>query len=244
MSEVKWIKIATDIFDNEKIKLIESMPEGDAIIVVWFKILALAGNINEGGYIFLTKDIPYTEQMLSTLFNRPVSTIQLALSTFEKFKMIDIVDDIIYVSNWAKYQNIEGMEKVRLQTKERVARFRSKGKIECNVTSNVTVTECNALDIDKEKEEEKEKKHIYGDYKHVKLTDKQYSRLIADYGEQAVLSGIKKVDEYCQKKGKTYKDYNLVLRDWGIDAPKLPPKKEEPEEDKPSEEWQKMFEEE
>lgn len=321
MSEVKWIKIATDIFDNEKIKLIESMPEGDAIIVVWFKILALAGNINEGGYIFLTKDIPYTEQMLSTLFNRPVSTIQLALSTFEKFKMIEIVDDIIHVSNWEKYQNVEGMERIREQTRARVARFRETKRLEmesqtcsycgeiatgydhiiatsrggsdedynktpcckrcnqikndkplvdflnnnrdivrddliaknpklkryvtlCNVTNRYTVTECNALDIDKEKEEEKEKKHIYGDYKHVKLTDKQYSRLIADYGEQAVLSGIKKVDEYCQKKGKTYKDYNLVLRDWGIDAPKLPPKKEESEEDKPSEEWQKMFEEE
>lgn len=249
MSEVKWIKIATDIFDNEKIKLIESMPEGDAIIVVWFKILALAGNINEGGYIFLTKDIPYTEQMLSTLFNRPVSTIQLALNTFEKFRMIDIVDDIIYVSNWEKYQNVEGMEKIRQQTKLRVAKFRDRKKLECNVTSNVTVTDGNATDIDIDKDIEKEKeinkkvRHHYGDFRHVLLTDDEYQRLIAEYGERSLLEGIKNVDEYCQETGKTYKDYNLTLRRWGIKAQKLPPKKEQPEEEKPSDEWQKMFEE-
>lgn len=160
MSEVKWIKIVTDIFDNKKIKIIESMPEGDAIIVIWFKILMLAGNINEGGYIFFTKDIPYTEQMLSTLFNRPVTTIQLALKTFEEFHMIDIFDDIIRVSNWEKYQNVEGMERIREQTRARVARHRERKRLEDKEEvkryCNVTVTQCNATDIDKEEDKEKD----------------------------------------------------------------------------------------
>ena len=38
-SDVKWIKITTDIFDDEKILLIESLPEADSIIVIWFKLL-------------------------------------------------------------------------------------------------------------------------------------------------------------------------------------------------------------
>ena len=129
MAEVRWIKIATDIFNNKKIRLIESMPDGDAIIVIWFKILMLAGNTNEGGYIFFTKDIPYTEQMLSTLFGRPLPTIQLALKTFQEFNMIDLVDDIIHVSNWEKYQNVEGMEKIREQTRARVAKHRELKKM-------------------------------------------------------------------------------------------------------------------
>ncbi|NQN39323.1 hypothetical protein HPA20_10690, partial [Streptococcus suis] len=33
-SEIKWIKIVTDIFDDEKILLIESLPEADTIIVI------------------------------------------------------------------------------------------------------------------------------------------------------------------------------------------------------------------
>lgn len=61
-------------------------------------------------------------------------------------------------------------------------------------------------------------KHKYGEYQHVLLTDAQYEKLIADFGEDAVSGGIKKVDEHCQLNGKTYRDYNLALRKWGIDA--------------------------
>ena len=43
MAEVKWIKIVTDIFDDEKILLIETLPEADSIIVIWLKLLCLAG---------------------------------------------------------------------------------------------------------------------------------------------------------------------------------------------------------
>ena len=158
MAEVKWIKIVTDIFDNKKIRIIESMPEGDSIIVIWLKLLMLAGNVNDGGAVYFTKDIPYTEQMLATLFDRPLTTVQLALSTFEKFGMIEIVNEIIQVSNWEKYQNIEGLERVKEQTRLRVSKYRERKRLECNATSNVTVTQSNGTDI--EKEVDKEKKHI------------------------------------------------------------------------------------
>ena len=46
MADIKWIKITTDIFDDEKILLIESLPEADSIIVIWFKLLCLAGKMN------------------------------------------------------------------------------------------------------------------------------------------------------------------------------------------------------
>lgn len=161
MADVKWIKIATDIFDNKKIKIIESMPDGDAITVIWFKILMLAGNVNDGGYVYFTKDIPYTEQMLATVFNRPLATIQLALSTFEKFGMIEVVDDIIQVSNWNKYQNVDGLDKIREQTRLRVSKYRDNKKItrQCNVTGNVTVTQGNAIDIDIDKDIERDKEN-------------------------------------------------------------------------------------
>ena len=42
MSDVKWIKIVTNIFDNRKIKQIEIMPDGDTILVIWFKLICLA----------------------------------------------------------------------------------------------------------------------------------------------------------------------------------------------------------
>lgn len=60
----------------------------------------------------------------------------------------------------------------------------------------------------------KPERHKYGEYKHVLLTDQQYSKLINDFGEQVVKSYIRKVDEYCQQYGKSYNDYNLTIRKW------------------------------
>lgn len=224
MSEVKWIKIETGIFDNKKIKMLEAMPDGDTLIVIWLKILILAGNTNDCGYAYFTKEIPYTEQMLATLFNRPLTTIQLALTTFERYGMIEIIDDIIKVSNWERYQNVEGMERIREQTRKRVAKHRELKRIGCNVTSNATVTQSNAIDIDIdkdieiEKKEKKEKKSAYGEYAHVKLTLTEYQRLVSDYGQEKTEKAIKFFDEYIEDKGYKSKSHNMAMRRWVFNA--------------------------
>lgn len=157
--EVKWIKLSTHMFEDEKIRIIESMPEADTILIIWIKLLAQAGKTNATGYIYLNENIPYTDEMLATIFNRPIATIRLALKTFQMFGMIEISDEhYINISNWKKHQNIEGLEKIREQTRKRVAAHREKLRLEDgNATSNVTLTQDNAIDI----EEDKEKNNTY-----------------------------------------------------------------------------------
>jgi len=128
MAEIKWIKITTNIFDDEKIKLIEMLPERDSLIVIWFKLLTLAGKTNDNGFIYITKKMPITDEMLSTIFNRPLNTVRLALETFQTFEMIEI-EDHINITNWEKHQNVEGMEKIRLQNLERQKKLRDKKKL-------------------------------------------------------------------------------------------------------------------
>ena len=95
MADVKWIKLAVDMFDNRKIRQIETLPDGDGIIVIWGKLLCLAGVTNDGGLIYFTRDIPYTEQMLAAYFQRPIALVQMALRVFQQFGMIELVDDLI-----------------------------------------------------------------------------------------------------------------------------------------------------
>lgn len=57
-------------------------------------------------------------------------------------------------------------------------------------------------------------RHEYGEYKHVRLTDEQYSRLLNDFGQYQLDEMIKILDEAIQMKGYKYKDFNLVLRGW------------------------------
>jgi predicted phage replisome organizer len=128
MAEVKWIKLAADMFDNRKIKQIRKMPDGDAIIVIWLQILCLAGQINNNGLVYFSRDIPYTDEMLATEFDRNINTIKLALTTFERFGMIEIVDNFLLVSNWEKYQSQSKLEALREYNREKKREYRQKQK--------------------------------------------------------------------------------------------------------------------
>lgn len=156
VAEVKWIKIVTDIFDDEKVLLIETLPEADSIIVIWFKLLCLAGKQNNSGVFVMNGKIPYTDKMLATIFRRNENTVKLALETFKNFGMIEIIDDVITIPNWEKHQKLDQLEIAKEQTRKRVAKYREKQKKlangekkACNVTREVTVTQSNADRIDK-----------------------------------------------------------------------------------------------
>lgn len=166
--DIKWIKISTNIFSDEKILLIEQMPDADTIIVIWFKLLALAGRENNCGVFVMGGKIPYTDEMLATIFRRPLQTVRFAIQTFEAFGMVEIIEspngsEVITIPNWEKHQNADGMDKIREQTRLRVAKHREKQRLAlgCNVTSNDTETQCNATEEEEEKEKEKEEEKEY-----------------------------------------------------------------------------------
>jgi predicted phage replisome organizer len=231
MAEVKWIKIVTDIFDDEKVLLIESLPDADSLIVIWFKLLCLSGKQNNSGVFLMNNKIPYTDEMLSAIFRRPLNTVKLALQTFESFGMIEIVNGIITIPKWDKHQRLDQLEMAKEQTRQRVAKHRAKQKLlasgedkkdnvtDCNVTSNVTVTQSNAnridkdIDIDKNRID-KEKKIKYGDYNRVELTQTEYNKLCEDFGKDFIDNQITLLDEYVESNNNKnkYKNFNLVLR--------------------------------
>ncbi len=203
MAEISWIKLKTTMFDDEKIKLIQSMPEADAILVIWIRLLVLAGKTNDEGLIYIQRNMPYTEEMLATLFSKPVNVVRLALMTLQQFNMIDLNEDgLIAIENWDKHQNIEGMEKVRLKNAERVRKHRERKKqqaLEDKNSGNVTVTDCNGTDkdIDKEIDIDKDKKNRsktsckYSD-EHLRLAEKLKNNLINDFPSEMKRVNIEK----------------------------------------------------
>ena len=128
MAEVKWIKIATDIFDDEKILLIESMPDSYAIITAWFKLLCLAGKQNNDGVFIMNDRIAYTDKMLATIFRMKETTVKLALDTFEQFGMIEKIDGAITIPNWGKHQTLDAYEKKKARDREYQAERRARQK--------------------------------------------------------------------------------------------------------------------
>ena len=158
MADVKWIKIVTDIFDDEKMLLIESLPGADSLIVIWFKLLCLAGKNNNNGVFLMNDKIPYTEEMLSTIFRRDINTIRLALKTFEEFGMIEIIDGVITIPNWGKHQTLDSYEKKkerdRLYQEMRRAKQKEIAEKSSDKSSDVAIS-------DKEEDKDKDINNIY-----------------------------------------------------------------------------------
>ena len=153
--QVKWIKICTDIFDDEKVILIESMPDAYAIITVWFKLLCLAGKQNNSGVFMLNDRIAYTDKMLATIFRMKESTVSMALQTFEQFGMIEMIDGVITIPNWEKHQNEEKMAAIREYNREAQRKSREKKRLPQGVNDSVndktlTSQECQGTELDKE----------------------------------------------------------------------------------------------
>ena len=153
MADVQWIRITTDMFDNRKIKHLRKLPEGNNIVLIWVMLLTMAGRCNAGGMIFLTENIPYTTKMLADELGFEENTIRLALQVFEELHMVTTDQEYLCVPGWEEYQNVDGLDRIREQTRVRVANHRERKRLSaCNVTGNVTVTPCNATEEDKEVE--------------------------------------------------------------------------------------------
>lgn len=203
MNEVKWIKITTDMFDNRKIKAIRKLPEGNSIILIWVMLLSLAGRCNASGMIFLTENIPYTNKMLADELCFEESVIFIALETLEKFGMISRDEnELISVNNWDEYQNVDGMERIREQTRKRVAECRERkkiGKLNCN----------NNYDISKETS-----KRCNNDYNNSKIRDVTSSDTSRKYDDLRCNN-----DDYISKNkfspaNSNLENVNIVLKSY------------------------------
>lgn len=194
MADVKWIKIAVNMFDNRKIKQIGSMPEGDSLLLMWVQLLCLAGNVNDGGFIYLTKEIPYTDEMLATQFNKPISTVRLALKTFEQFGMIEIINNMIFLSSWEKYQSTDRLTTIREKDRERKRRKREAEKLLLQNSTEIPRTSMDVpsidiegdIDIDKDKDKnksisKKSPRHKHGEYQNVLLSDDDLEKRKAEF---------------------------------------------------------------
>ena len=230
MSDVKWIKLSTGMFDDEKIKLIEQMPDADTILVIWVKLLAQAGKTNASGYIYLNENIPYTDETLSIIFNRPLSTIRLALKTFQDFGMLEVDEDkFISITNWGKHQSIDKLAEIREKNRIRKQRERERKRLE---NSHVTVTGRHATELELEEELELDKEVIpyveiinylndVADKKYRSSTQKTKTLIKARWKEGFRLDDFKKVIDIKNDEWKNDHKMSKFIRPETLFSPKF-----------------------
>ena len=207
MAEVKWIKLTVGMFDGNSFKKIKKAKIGgesfrDKLTAVWFELMDFAGKCNAGGQLIESPEIPFTSiEDIAILIDREPEELNLCMNYYIQNRMIVVIDDIYMLANWSKYQNIEGMDRIREQNRKRVAKHRQKQKLlECNVTSNVTATERNAIDKEIDIEDEnknKNKKKI-----EYQLVADMYNEICISFPPLTVLS--EEIKQEIQARLNTY----------------------------------------
>lgn len=224
MPDVKWIKLDVSMFDDEKIILIESMPDADEMIVIWIKLLCFAGKQNNRGVFVMNDSIPYTDEMLAIIFRREAAAVKRALAIFEEYGMITRADGIVAIPKWGKHQSLDQLESKREYMREYMAGYRQKqkqimsnadGKVNSKVNGKVNV---NPLDKDKEREKNK---NIYSSHfeefwdVYPRKSEKgnayraYQARLKDGFTEAELLKAAEGYAEKCKKDGREQKYIKL-----------------------------------
>ena len=142
MADLQWLKLSTNFFDNNKIKLLESENDGDTLIRIWIQLLTIAMKCNYQGKLSITEDKPMTNIEISKIMVKSKKKIEKTLNIFQELQMIVIEDKFYKIKNWSKYQSVDRLEEIRLQNCKRQQKYREKKRSEIG-KNNVIVTKDN-----------------------------------------------------------------------------------------------------
>lgn len=93
-----YIRLKENFFDDEAIKILESMPDGYLYSNILLKMYL--ASLKTDGRLMLNNIIPYNAQMIASITRHQVGTVEKALDIFKQIGLIDVLDNgAIYMMN-------------------------------------------------------------------------------------------------------------------------------------------------
>ena len=247
MADVKWIKLNVGMFDGNSFKKIKKAKIGgesfrDKLTAVWFELMDFAGKCNAGGQLIESTEIPFSSiDDIALLIDREPEELNLCMQYFINNRMVTVIDDVYMLTNWEKYQNTDGLEKIKEKNRQRVAKHRAKQKElnECNaavtlrnVTVTPDVTPCNAIEVDIEKDKEERIRVVDVVCDHgatetddevekleffkgrVLLTESQVGHLLSLMDIEVFDEYVDRLDNFIVNKGAKVKNHHDTILKW------------------------------
>ena len=142
MKRIKWIKLQVDAFQDMRIKRIRRLRKGSDYVLLLLELKLLAAFNDDEGKIYFTEDQELTDQDLAEHFGTTVSFMTKALQRFETDHFIERLEKgHILILSWNEDQGLSKEDKVREQTRQRVAKHRAKKKDEEQTTAQEKIPE-------------------------------------------------------------------------------------------------------
>lgn len=220
-----YIRIKDNFYDTDEIRLLQSMDNGYLYSDILMKLYLKSLKYN--GKLMFKEHIPFNAKMISTITGHNIAVVEKALTIFNEIGLIEVLDNgAIYMLDIQSFIGQSSTEADRI----REYRKRIEAEKTLQITGEVQMyNECTPeIEIDKnidkdikDKDRYKDKtnkKHKYGEYKHVLLTDEEYTKLNTELGDTTTLQAITYLDEYIEMKGYKAKSHYLCIKKWVLDA--------------------------
>jgi len=176
------------------------------------KILWNGESINlRPGQLIITEDILMS---LSKHISR--QNVRTSLKNLEKVQFLtkkltknNKAGSLITIVHWEKYQDETNQETNQELTK-------SQPRANQELTTNKNVKNVKNVKKDKEYKPKQEARTKHGEYGHVLLTEKQYCKLVEDWGQERLDHMVVVMDEAIEEKGNKWgiNNFNIALRKW------------------------------
>ena len=142
-----WLKLKDDFFERDEIKIIESQKNGKDYINFYLKLLLKS--VKTEGTLRFKDAIPYNLDMLSTITNCNIDTVNTSINTFISLGLMEKWEDGTFYM--LEVQNMVGSE-TSSAARVRKHRLKNTKPLQCNNN----VINCNTeIEIDIELESEK-----------------------------------------------------------------------------------------
>lgn len=220
-----WMKFQRDFFSSLRIKKLRRLAGGDTYTIIYLKLQLLS--IASEGYLKFKHILETFEEEMSEEIDEDIENVRVTISYLLACGLMIQTEDSYFLPYAAENIGSEGAsaERMRNLRERKRASLCDKGVTKLLRTSDVEKDIEIEKDIDKDSinitpPKAKKVKHKHGEYQHVLLTDDEFNKLAADYGETVRDKAITFLDEYIEEKGYKSKSHNLAIRRWVIDAVK------------------------
>ena len=179
-----WLKLKEDFFRNKVIKKLRKVAGGDTYVIIYLKLQLLSLH-NEGVLIYDGLEKTFAKELALEIDEDEID-IDFLLHFLKQSQLLKEFDD----NEFTLIGTVESLGSESASA-ERVRQFRKRKKEE--------------LPLPKEK--------YYRKFAHLKLTQKEFDKLIEDgFTKSQIDNTLDSIENY--RKNTSYKSLNLTLRKW------------------------------
>lgn len=232
-----YMRLKENFFDEDAIKIIESMPDGYLYSNILLKLYLKS--LKSNGKLMFNERIPYNPSVLATIIHHQVGTVEKAIELFKEMDLIEVLDNgaiyMLDIQNFIGKSNTEADRKreYRARIKSEKQRLLEIGQKSGQCPQEIEIEKEKEIELKLEVEQEHspEKNNagnsnsaqstneidpddVLQNFKGVLLSENQIGCLLDEIGLEAFDYYVNKLSAWIAEKGAFVKNHFETIRKW------------------------------